>query len=253
MQLLGDNSPLTNILLIAVAAGVGVGAWFLLGRLVDLLPANAKRPVEGHDDMDMLRAASIAQQQFAIQPGGSNSATINLGRFNTGQRRSRSSARVAFVVAVVSGVIALLLFANTLAFVSSAVSVQGKVVELRQTQCQQAICYAPRVRFIEAVGGRQVEFLSPASSNPPAFHVDEQVTVLYSPDWPQHARIQGLFSIWGGVIIVFAVSIAFAVFGACMLLFPNAIGSGYSGFGDASGSGSFDGGASCDGGGSCGC
>jgi hypothetical protein len=40
---LSDNTPLTNILTIAVAAAVGVGAWFLLWRLVDLLPAKLKQ------------------------------------------------------------------------------------------------------------------------------------------------------------------------------------------------------------------
>jgi hypothetical protein len=69
------------------------------------------------------------------------------------------------------------------------------VVELERTKCQTAICYAPRALFSEAVGSRQVEFVSSASSNLPAFHVDEQVTVLYSPGRPERAIVQGFFSI----------------------------------------------------------
>jgi len=40
---LDDNTPLTNILTIAAAAAVGVGAWFILWRLVDLLPDKLKQ------------------------------------------------------------------------------------------------------------------------------------------------------------------------------------------------------------------
>jgi hypothetical protein len=61
------------------------------------------------------------------------------------------------MIAVVAGIAALLWFANTLTFVRSAVFVPGKVVELERTKCQNAICYASRALFSEAVGSRQVE------------------------------------------------------------------------------------------------
>ena len=41
---LGDNTPLTNILVIAAAAGIGTGAWFLLSYLGGLLSAKFKNP-----------------------------------------------------------------------------------------------------------------------------------------------------------------------------------------------------------------
>jgi hypothetical protein len=50
---LGDNTPLVNLLIIAVAAGIGVGAWFLLWRLVDLLPAKLKQWVERNVEIEM--------------------------------------------------------------------------------------------------------------------------------------------------------------------------------------------------------
>ena len=40
---LDDNTPVTNILTIAAAAAVGVGAWFILWSLVDLLPDKLKQ------------------------------------------------------------------------------------------------------------------------------------------------------------------------------------------------------------------
>lgn len=241
---LGDNAPLTNIVTIAAAAAVGVGAWFLLWRLVDLLPAKLKQRAAHDGEMDMLRAGFVAQQQLAIQSGESTSPTIDLGQLNAAKRRSSPPAWVAYLFLMIAVVAALLWFANTLTFVRSAVSVPGKVVELQRTKCQNAICYTPRVLFSEAVGGRQVEFVSSMSSNPPAFHVDEQVKVLYSPGRPESAIIQGFFSIWGGVILLFGFSMVFAIVGACILLFPNSVASGSSvdisstGSGDASDAGS---------------
>jgi hypothetical protein len=145
---LGDNTPLTNILTIAAAAAVGVGAWFLLWRLVDLLPAKLKQRAARDGEMDLLRAGFVAQQQLAIQSGAPASPTIDLGQLSPARRRSNPPAWVAyllFMIAVVAGIAALLWFANTLTFVRSAVSVPGKVVELERTKCQNAICYAPRV------------------------------------------------------------------------------------------------------------
>ena len=252
---LGDNSPLANILLIAAAAGVGVGAWFLLWRLVELLPTKLRQRAGRYVEIetDTPRAAFVTQQQLAIQSGGSDSPAIDLGRPDPANRRSSPPAWVAYlflVIALVTGIAALLWFANTLTFVSSAVSVPGKVVKLEQTTCgsNNGICYAPRVLFNEEVDGRQIEFVSSVSSNPPAFHVDEQVTVLYSPGRPERAIVQGVFSIWGGVILLFGLSVVFAIVGACILLFPNAVTSGSSG--DSSGAGSGD---SSGAGLSCGC
>jgi hypothetical protein len=82
------------------------------------------------------------------------------------------------------------------------------------------------------------------SFNPPAFHVDEQVTVLYSPERPEKAIIQGFFSIWGAVILLFGFSVVLAIVGACILLLPNSVASGSSvdisstGSGDSSDAGS---------------
>ena len=43
MNLLGDDTPLANILMILAFVGVGVGFWYLLWGLVALLPAKLRR------------------------------------------------------------------------------------------------------------------------------------------------------------------------------------------------------------------
>jgi hypothetical protein len=153
MGALGDHTPLTNILTVAAAVAVGVGAWFLLWRLVDLLPDRLKRPAPPDGVMDTLRAGVVTQELLAIESGASAlSASIP-------QKRSNPPKWVSclfLVIGVVLGPIALVSFADTLTFVRTAVSAPGKVVALEQTRCEQAICYyAPRVLFREAVHGRQ--------------------------------------------------------------------------------------------------
>jgi hypothetical protein len=132
------------------------------------------------------------------------------------------------VIALIAGIVALLWFANTLTFIGSAVFAPGKVLELKQTRCgsNSDICYAPRVIFREEASGREVEFVSALSSNPPAFQVDEQVTVLYSPGRSEKAIVQGFFSVWGGVILLFCFFVVFGIVGGCILLFPNAATAG---------------------------
>jgi Protein of unknown function (DUF3592) len=228
---LGDNTPLTNILVIAAAAVIGVGVWFLIWHLVDLLPAKLRGRAVHHDEMDTLRAAVVTQQQLAIQFGGSDAATVGADP-GSPRRRAPSvwAACLFLVIALGMGIGAIAWLVNTVAFVSSAVSVPGTVVDLvRSSGC--AACYAPRVLFKEKATGDEIDFLDPVSTSDHP-HVGEEVTVLYSPEWPQHARVQRLSSIWGGIITLSGLSIGFAVAGVCALLFPNAVTYGPSGFVD---------------------
>jgi hypothetical protein len=110
------------------------------------------------------------------------------------------------VIALVTGIIALLWFVNTLAFVGSAVAVLSRGRWSNWSEPSAATTTLPfvtrlRVLFSEEATGHQVWFASSLSSNPPAFQVDEQVTVLYSLGRPEKGIIQGLFSIWGGVTV----------------------------------------------------
>jgi hypothetical protein len=75
---LADDTPLRNILTIAAVAAIGVGTWFLLWRLVDLLPAKLTERVGRVDEME-LRGALVTQQLLAIPSERSASSTSDLG------------------------------------------------------------------------------------------------------------------------------------------------------------------------------
>lgn len=85
---------------------------------------------------------------------------------------------------------------------------QGEVISL-STRCDDDGCsYSPVVRF-ETQSGQSKTFETTYSSNPPAYDVGEIVTVIYKPENPDKAIIQGqgqvfriIFMAVGGVIIV---------------------------------------------------
>jgi hypothetical protein len=87
----------------------------------------------------------------------------------------------------------------------------GEVTGL-SSRCDSDGCtYSPVVRFSTQTGGT-VSFESTYSSSPPAYDVGEEVTVIYSPDNPEKAVIQGegqllriIFMAVGGLVIAFGL------------------------------------------------
>lgn len=114
-----------------------------------------------------------------------------------------------------------LLVRNTQSFVARAASAQGQVVDLIPSRSSQnsSTTWAPQVRFT-AADGQVVEFQSSTSSNPPAYARGETVTVLYDPATPQSARLKGLFSLWGGPLILGGLGAVFFLIGLGFLLVP---------------------------------
>jgi hypothetical protein len=84
------------------------------------------------------------------------------------------------------------------AFVGGAAPAAGTVVELRREPGQRT--FAPVVRYQPATGAPRT-LVGQVASNPPAYRVGEAVAVLYDPLDPSDARIDGLFSLWGGPLL----------------------------------------------------
>jgi len=91
------------------------------------------------------------------------------------------------------------------------VETEGRVVSLSQSCDDDGCTYSPVVRF-NTRGGQSITFESSYSSSPPAYDVGEQVTIIYLPDDPEKAVIQGegqlfriIFMIVGGGVIIFGL------------------------------------------------
>jgi hypothetical protein len=96
---------------------------------------------------------------------------------------------------------------RTRRFLRTAVSATGIVVENvsrdagDSTRQGRSLAWYPRVRF-QTASGREVELLSNTGSRPPAYSVDQQVTVLYNPSHPSTAYIESFGSLWTGTILL---------------------------------------------------
>jgi len=114
---------------------------------------------------------------------------------------------------------AALLYLNTRSFLARASVAPGVVIDLVASRSSDSITYRPVVRFSTAVGER-VEFASGTSSNPPSYAKGEAVEVLYSPNQPRDAKINGVFSLWGGSLILGGMGGVFLLIGVGIFVVP---------------------------------
>jgi hypothetical protein len=91
---------------------------------------------------------------------------------------------------------------DTLSFRAGAMRAEGVVVDMYSVRSgtRQSVSSGPAVRFSApgAERGEEVsyEFSSRIQSDPPAYHVGERVAVLYRPENPADARIDGFTEQW---------------------------------------------------------
>lgn len=92
-------------------------------------------------------------------------------------------------------------------FAINALAAEGQVIGLAESIDSEngAISYAPIVRF-QTEGGRMFDFQSPYYASPPAYEIGQSVSVLYPPENPRDAVLQGagnlmvlIFAIVGGI------------------------------------------------------
>ncbi|WP_111657207.1 DUF3592 domain-containing protein [Isoalcanivorax indicus] len=128
---------------------------------------------------------------------------------------------IAFTaVGVVLLAVAVGLGLNTQRFVAESHTATGQVVALDASRSSDGgTTWRPVVSF-RAGDGQTYRFSSQVSSNPPAYKRGETVTVLYAPEQPDNARIKGLFSLWGGVLICALVGVMFTSVGGVAALAP---------------------------------
>lgn len=136
----------------------------------------------------------------------------------------RTIARIAWVFLLIGlGLLAGGGYAasRTVAFLGTAASVEGTVVELvesvsRDSDGHRSRTYRPTVEF-QLGSGETRTFTSSMGSSPPAYDVGERVTVLYDPQDPGDARLQGTFALWGVSLILGGMGAIFGTVGATLI------------------------------------
>ena len=108
---------------------------------------------------------------------------------------------VLFLISIVSSM-------WTYSWVSKAEAVEGQVIELvKKNEDDTRSTYAPRVAY--RINGKQREFVSKWSSNPPSFAVGDRVTVLVSSN-RAHEAVASAIGLYGVPIFATAALIALA-------------------------------------------
>jgi hypothetical protein len=122
------------------------------------------------------------------------------------------------------------LFTSARSFVAHAVHAQGVVVALQPrldshhdsnsstNYSNGSMTWAPLVRFSH--NGQVIDFTGSTSSNPPSYHVNQTVPILFDPSNPFGAKIDTFFSVWGGPVILGGLGTVFFLIGALMIVIP---------------------------------
>ena len=101
---------------------------------------------------------------------------------------------------------------STSDFIDNSLVEQGQVINLLERESEDSITYAPVIRYSD-LEGKNHEFVSGASSNPPSYQIGESVEILYLKSNPERVEVKSFFSLWGGATIMFLIGIAFFSFG----------------------------------------
>ncbi len=112
----------------------------------------------------------------------------------------------------------LFIYLNTNKFLATCVLSEGTVIDLVSSRSDDSYTYSPIVQF-EDQYGNQVLFHSSNGSNPPSYSVGETVEVLFDPESPDDAKINGFFSLWGGVLILGILGTVFFAVGGAIIYF----------------------------------
>lgn len=110
-------------------------------------------------------------------------------------------------------------YSSSATFLEKAITTEGTVIDLVVNRSSDSRTYSPVIEFLDQKG-KSIEFESRTGSNPPDYSRGERVEVLYVPAEPRQAKINGFFSLWGGVLIVGGLGTIFFLVGAALVVVP---------------------------------
>jgi len=113
---------------------------------------------------------------------------------------------------------------HTRRFLVTAVPVPGVVTEnvWREDRSSQSSNstrgdFFPRIRF-RTTDGQEISFITNTGSSPPAYRVNEPVTILYDPQQPYHAFIRSFSELWLLPTILCPLGVIFCSFGVVAVI-----------------------------------
>jgi hypothetical protein len=134
-------------------------------------------------------------------------------------RTERKAGKVLKLVALVTmlpGLVLLMVcvltYQSARSFVDEAQNTTGTVVDLSERSDSDGdTMYYPVFVFRDAKG-EEHRIHSSVGSSPPAHQEGEEVTVLYLPDDPTEAKIEGFFSLWLWPVVTGVLAFFFLAF-----------------------------------------
>jgi hypothetical protein len=127
----------------------------------------------------------------------------------------KTLATIKYVFTVVGALmlaLAVVFYTHTRSFLAHAAHAEGTVIRLQPVRSNDGTTYRPIVRF--EYRGRQIEFASNSSSNPPAFSEGQRVPVAYLESDPYSAKIETFFSLYGASVVLTGMGSVFFLIGA---------------------------------------
>lgn len=125
---------------------------------------------------------------------------------------------VANLAAVVMAAVGAYFAYTSYQLVRGGQTTTGTVIDLDVSSSDDGgDTYAPIVEY--TVGGQTYSFNTRNYSGPPAYHIGQQVTVLYDPANPKTVRINNFWELWllPGILCPAALILAAATTGAFVL------------------------------------
>jgi hypothetical protein len=139
-----------------------------------------------------------------------------------------------FVLGVIGILVSIYLYSNVRSFLSEAVKTDGTVIKLvkkkssktvtersitsnrSSTRKKTKITFSPVFTFTDHQGQKH-EVQSTTGSSTAAYSVNDKVQVYFQKEYPQQAKIDSFFSLWGAAAIVGGASALFCLIGLLFL------------------------------------
>ena len=124
---------------------------------------------------------------------------------------------VFFIILTVIGLVILvgsfIWINHTSNFLDQCLETKGIVVQLNWDYDEGVAHAYPVFQFINQNTGEEITAQGSSGSNPPDYHVGQEVDILYNPENPYDVKVNSFWDIWGGPIILAGLGFVFLTVG----------------------------------------